>query len=63
MARVQCTNTCYMPTGKKPRKGENQVVERYEDYFGNDADVYEIPDSRLEEFLDTGNFERVEDTD
>lgn len=57
MAKVRCHATCYMPTGKT---GKTQPKwARYEDWFQSDGDVYDIPGKRLQEFLDTGNFERV----
>ena len=54
MAKVQCIATCYMPSNKKDVKWE-----RYEDWFEDDGDIYDIPGKRLQEFLDTGYFERV----
>ncbi len=56
MARLHCTNTCYMPTGDKPKKGKNQVVERFEDEEGG---IYEVEEDRVEEFITSGNFEAV----
>ena len=56
MAKVRCHATCYMPSKKK-----NVKWERYEDWQEEGGDVYEIPGNRLDEFLDTGNFERVRD--
>lgn len=54
MAKVLCIATCYMPVKKgKP------IVERYEDEYGDMRDLYDIPDNRLEEFLDTGDFQNV----
>ena len=52
MAKVQCVATCYMPM----KKGKKMPVERYEDEYGDDRDIYEIPENRLAEFLDSGNF-------
>lgn len=49
--RLRCLATCYMPVS-----AGDDMVERYEDV---DDDVYDIPEDRLNEFLDTGNFERV----
>ncbi len=57
MAVLQCINTCYMPTGDKPKKGKNQVVERYEDVEGED--LFEVEEDRVEEFLTTGSFVAV----
>ena len=56
MAKVRAIATCYMPSGKKSHK-----FDRYEDWFENDGDIYDIPGQRLQEFLDTGNFERVKE--
>ncbi len=56
MARLHCTNTCYMPTGDKPKKGQNQVVERFEDEEGG---IYEVEKELVEEFIASGNFVRV----
>lgn len=56
MAKVQCIATCYMPV----KRGIKMPVERYEDEEGEDlTDLYDIPDNRLNEFLDTGNFLNV----
>jgi len=54
MAKLRCTATCYMPTGKKPKKGRNPEVDRFEDVEGED--IFEVEDDRVEEFLATGNF-------
>ena len=54
MAKVRCLATTYMPSKKKDVK-----FERYEDWHEHEGDVYEVPGNRLQEFLDTGNFERV----
>ena len=54
MAKVLCIATCYMPV----KKG-GPIVERYEDEYGDMRDLYDIPDNRLEEFLDTGDFQNV----
>lgn len=54
MAKVLCIGTCYMPV----KKGDS-VVERYEDEYGDMRDLYDIPDTRLKEFLDTGDFQNV----
>ncbi len=37
-----------------PIKKGSKVVDRYEDEDG--ADVYEVPEDRVKEFLGTGNF-------
>lgn len=59
MAKVRCLATTYMPSGKK---GANQPKWlRYEDWDESSGDVYAIPGNRLDEFLATGNFERVKD--
>ncbi len=52
MIRVKCIATCYMSVSKG-----NKVVERYEDIDGED--VYDVPENRLKEFLDTANFVEV----
>ncbi len=54
MARLHCNTTCYMPTNDKPKKGKNQVVERYEDEEGG---IYEVEENRVDEFLASSNFE------
>lgn len=56
MAKVRALATVYMPSKKK-----GVLVERYEDWFEEGGDVYDIPGSRLQEFLNTGNFERVKE--
>ena len=50
--KLRCLATCYMPVSS-----ESDTVERYENDDG--GDVYDVPEERLSEFLDTGNFERV----
>jgi hypothetical protein len=45
-----------MPTGDKPKKGKNQVVERYED---EDGGIYEVEEDRVDEFIASGNFVAV----
>lgn len=57
MAKVRALATVYMPTGKTAQ-GQPKW-ERYEDWFQEGGDIYDIPGKRLQEFLDTGNFERV----
>ena len=52
MTEVRCVATCYMPSTE-----EGVKVERYED--DPHEDVYQIPDERVDEFLETGNFELV----
>ncbi len=59
MAKVRCFATVYMPTNKTG-SGQPQW-ERYEDWDEDNGDVYDIPGSRLQEYLDTGNFERVKE--
>ena len=60
MARLHCTNTCYMETGAKPKgrvKGaKNPVVERFEDEEGG---IYEVEEELVEEFIASGNFVAV----
>ncbi len=59
MAKVRCLATTYMPSGKSgPGKPK---FTRYEDWHEEGDDVYAVPGNRLQEFLDTGNFERVKD--
>lgn len=55
MKKVLCISTCYMSA----KKGKKMPVERYEDEYGDERDVYEIPETRVDEFLNTGNFELV----
>lgn len=55
MSKVLCIGTCYMPV----KKGRAMPVERYEDEWGDMGDVYDIPDNRLKEFMDTGDFQNV----
>ena len=52
--RVRCVASCYMPSEVPGVK-----VERYEDYYGDSRDEYNVPDYRVEEFLESGNFVRV----
>lgn len=63
MAKLVCTATTYMPTGPVQGTGRNQrkALERYEDYNGNERDVYEVNDADVPEFLATGNFVREAD--
>lgn len=58
MAKVRALATVYMPSNKKGVKWE-----RYEDWEEENGDVYDIPGNRLQEYLDTGNFERVKGND
>ena len=51
MVKLRCLATCYMASD------EPSVMERYENEPGED--VYSVPENRVEEFLDTGNFELV----
>ncbi len=52
--KLRCIGTCYMPTGKKPKKGRSPEVDRFEDVEGED--LFEVEDGRVDEFLATGNF-------
>lgn len=52
--KVDCTGTCYMPVGGP----KDEVVQRFEDE-GPDQNIYEIDSKRLTEFLKTGNFALV----
>lgn len=57
MAKLICISTCYMPTG--PEQPDGRIaLERYEDYYGDERDTYEVSDEMVQEFLDTGNFVR-----
>ena len=56
MAKVRCAATCYMPQ----KDANDKVVERYEDEYDDERDIYDIPEKRVKEFLDTGNFVLVE---
>ncbi len=51
MVKLRCLATCYMSSD------ESHVMERYENEPGEE--VYSIPEGRVQEFLDTGNFELV----
>lgn len=53
--QLRCIGTCYMPSDV-----EGVMVERYEDEEGED--VYSVLTDRVNEFLATGNFERLEPT-
>ena len=57
MTALRCINTCYMPTGAKPKKGRSPEVERFEDVEGED--LFEVEEYRVEEFLATSNFVAV----
>ena len=58
MAKVRSLATVYMPSTKQGVKWE-----RYEDWEEDEGDVYHIPNTRLDEFLATGNFVRVKGHD
>ena len=51
---LRCVASCYMPGDE-----EGVLMERYEDEYGDDRDVYDVPESRVDEYLETGNFRRV----
>lgn len=59
MVKLRCLSTCYMPSRVPGVKWE-----RYEDEdeVGNETGLYEVPSSSVGQFLDSGNFERVEPT-
>ena len=52
--QVRCVATCYMPSDK-----EGVLLERYEDDYGDSRDVYDVPEDRVNEYLESGNFVRV----
>ena len=56
--RVLCIHTGYLPAEES-----GTILERYEDWFGDDRDIYEIPATRLGEYLQTGHFVLVNDDD
>lgn len=56
--KVLCIYTGYLPV-----EVGGQIVERHEDWFGDDRDIYEIPANRLGEYLRTGHFIKVNDDD
>lgn len=61
MAKLRCTaSSCYMPIGDKAKKGEHQVVDRFEDADrpGQEA-LYEVPTAWVKTYLASGNFEEV----
>ena len=54
--RVLCIYTCYLP-----EEAGGSVMQRHEDWFGDEEDILEIPATRLGEFLQTKDFVLVED--
>ena len=56
--RVLCIYTCYLPVEK-----DGVLMQRHEDWFGNEQDILEIPATRLGEFLQTKDFILVGDDD
>lgn len=58
LIKVLCIHTGYLPI-----EAGGQIVERHEDWFGDDQDIYEIPANRLGEFLLSGHFVKVKDED
>lgn len=56
--KVLCIFTGYLPEDEG-----GTVLERYEDWFGDDRDAYEIPATRLGEYLRTGHFVLLNDDD
>jgi hypothetical protein len=42
-----------------PTKLGSKAVERFEDEYGDERDVYEVADNMVEQYLESGNFERV----
>ncbi len=61
MTRLRCVvDSCYMPIGEKAKKGEHQIVDRFEDAPGPRQEaLYEIPDTWVKTYLASGNFEHV----
>ena len=56
MTKVLCVATCYMPV----KKGKDHPMERYEDEYDDERDIFDIPANRVKEFLDTGNFRLID---
>ena len=42
------------------KKGVEIPVERYEDEYDDERDIFDIPANRVKEFLDTGNFRLID---
>lgn len=58
MSQLRCiTSSCHMPIVKKAKKGEHRQVMRFEDERGED--IYEVEEYLVDEYLASGNFERV----
>lgn len=58
MAQLRCiTSSCRMPIVKEGKKDEYRQVMRFEDERG--ADIYEVEEFLVDEYLASGNFERV----
>lgn len=56
--QVLCIYTCYLPNEK-----DGDLLQRHEDWYGDDRDILEIPANRLGEFLQTNDFIRVKEDD
>ena len=54
--KVLCINTCYLPV-----QSGGGIMLRHEDWYGDERDIIEVPATRLGEFLQTGDFEKVQD--
>ena len=54
--KVLCIYTGYLPV-----ETGSSILERHEDWFGDDRDILEIPANRLGEYLLTGHFVKVKD--
>jgi hypothetical protein len=54
MTKLLCTGTTYL-SGLE----DQNIQERFEDEYGDDRDVYDVPENRVAEFLETGNFQVV----
>jgi len=55
VVKLLCTATTYLP-----EEEGGDVLFRFED--DTEGDTYEVPESRVDEFLATGNFQRVPDS-
>lgn len=56
--KLLCIGTGYLPI-----EVGNVVVERHEDWYGDERDIIEIPATRLGEYLRTGHFVKVNGND
>jgi hypothetical protein len=54
VTKLLCTGTMYLPGLE-----DQSVQERFEDEYGDERDIYDVPENRVVEFLATGNFQVV----